>query len=89
MTPSCERQTLGAVGLRDTLAALQRRRNMDQQAKDHRRDFEKAQLHLRHADNFDRWWKGVQKAAEKMEFVWIILPIQTRDGNKRNLLWRR
>ncbi|MBN1764082.1 MAG: undecaprenyl/decaprenyl-phosphate alpha-N-acetylglucosaminyl 1-phosphate transferase [Sedimentisphaerales bacterium] len=79
----------GAVGLRDTLAALQRRRNIDQQAKDHRRDFERAQLQLRHADNFDRWWKGVQKAAEKMDFAWIILPLQTRDGTRKTLLWRR
>ena len=79
----------GAVRLRETINNLNRKRLSDIRAKEHQRDFDKARLYFYQVDTFDCWWLAMQNAAEQMECVWMSLYLQTRDGAKRTILWRR
>lgn len=79
----------GAVRIRETLTQLQRKRMMAIETKENQRNFEKVQLLLRQVTTFEQWWQIVQSAAELMECAWMVLPLQSRDGTKRTLLWRR
>ncbi len=78
----------GAVRLGEIINKLQHNRNLVIQTKGDKRDFDIAQLQLRLAVTFDQWWHGVQSAADRMECSWVMLPLQSRDGSKKTLLWR-
>jgi UDP-GlcNAc:undecaprenyl-phosphate GlcNAc-1-phosphate transferase len=80
---------VGAVRLRETITALQRNLAIARQAREHKREFEHAQLRIREAGSFDEWWQSVCAAAEQLGFVWLAMNLPSRNGSSETLVWRR
>jgi len=80
-------RAVGAVRLRDSLAAIRRNLDRAHQAKAYRHDFEEAQLRLREAGSFADWWRGVCGAADRLEFKRLSLRLVNRRGDAHKLRW--
>ncbi|MFB0554264.1 MAG: glycosyltransferase family 4 protein [Phycisphaerae bacterium] len=80
---------VGSIRLRETIAGLQEKYTLSSQMKEERRSFEEAQLVLRQASTFHQWWLAVSKAADRMGFLSLSLPLTNRDGTHHKLTWRQ
>ena len=80
-------RVVGAVTLRETIAAWRRKHAISHQTKQEIENFEKVQLHFHQAKSFGEWWQSVCFAADEMGFVSGSLPLTNRDGTKRMLAW--
>jgi len=79
----------GAVRLRESFGRLQHKRHLEGRAREYRRIFDRVKLQFFRLNAFDDWWQAVQLAADGLECAWMLLPLETRDGIRRTLLWRR
>ena len=82
-------RVIGAVRLRESLAALQRNLAIARQTGAEKRCFEESQLRLREASTFEAWWDAVCDAAEQLTFALLALTVTEDDGSRRLLIWRR
>jgi len=79
---------VGSVRLREMIAGLQQKYAISHQVQDEIKNFEDAELHFRRAVTFNQWWQAVSKAADRMDFLSLSLPLINRDGTVRTLTWR-
>ncbi len=79
---------VGSVRLKDTIAALQQKYAITQQVREEIKSFDSAQLHFRNARTYDQWWAAVCEAAQRMDFAWVSLKTQDKDGTIRTEVWR-
>jgi UDP-GlcNAc:undecaprenyl-phosphate GlcNAc-1-phosphate transferase len=79
---------IGSVRLRETLAGIQRRKQLASHQSQERKQFEEAQLHFRNAREFDTWWNAVCMAADKLQIAQLVLFLTNRDGSPRQLAWQ-
>ena len=79
---------VGAVRLRESIAALQRNLAIARQASEEKRSFEESQLRFRRVDAFGDWWEAVCEAAERLDFVMVSIALENRDGLAHTLAWR-
>lgn len=77
----------GSVKLSETIKALQKKHSYSAGVKRDRETFERVQLYFSHVRTFDQWWQSVCFAAGEMGFKEISLPVDNRDGTRRNLQW--
>jgi len=82
-------RVVGSVQLGEVIASLKRKHSISNEKKQEIEDFEKIELHFRHAKIFDEWWRAVCFAADEMDFASGFLPLENRDGTKRNLVWEK
>jgi UDP-N-acetylmuramyl pentapeptide phosphotransferase/UDP-N-acetylglucosamine-1-phosphate transferase len=80
---------VGAVRLKEAIAKLQRKYEIESQSKEDIRTFEEMQLHFTRASKFSDWWNAICIAAQNMEFIKVTLPLKNRDGSVQALVWRR
>lgn len=78
---------IGSVRLRETLAGIQKRKNLATLQSVEKKEFEEAQLHFRDVTGFDSWWKALCLAARKLQIAQLALAITNRNGSPRHLLW--
>jgi len=81
-------RVVGSVRLRETIAALQQKYAITQQVREETKSFEDAQLHFRNARTYDQWWSAVCKTAQQMDFAWLSLKTEDKDGTVRTEVWR-
>jgi UDP-GlcNAc:undecaprenyl-phosphate GlcNAc-1-phosphate transferase len=79
---------VGSVRLKETIAGLQRKYAIERRVHREIRSFEQAQLRFHDAQTFDQWWSAVCEAAERMDFAWVSLTTNDKDGTVRTELWR-
>ena len=82
-------RVVGSVRLRETIVGLKRKYTITSQQKREFETFENIELHFRQAKKFDEWWQAVCFAADEMDFVSSSLPITSRDGTKKTLIWEQ
>lgn len=82
-------RVVGAITLRETIAAWRRKHTISHQTRQEIENFEKVQLHFHQAKSFDEWWQSVCFAADEMGFVSGSLPLTNRDGTERKLAWEK
>ena len=80
-------RVIGSVKLQETIEGLQKKYTINNQIKQEKESFEKAQLHFYQARSFDQWWQSVCLAAEHMNFRTLSMCVTNRDGTKRILSW--
>ncbi len=80
---------VGSIRLRETITGLQEKYALSGQMKEERRNFEAVQLVFRQAETFKQWWQAVSKAADRMGFWTLSLPLTNRDGTRHTLTWRQ
>jgi len=78
---------VGSIRLRETITGLRGKYALNRQIEEERISFEAAQLDFRRAETFEQWWLAVSKAADRMEFLTISLPLTNRDGTYHRLIW--
>ncbi|MDM8008517.1 MAG: MraY family glycosyltransferase [Phycisphaerae bacterium] len=84
----CVFHFIGAVRLRDSLAAVRRNMNIAAEMREEKRHFETLQLLFREAASFEAWWSAVSRAAEELGFSEISL---VRNGSypvQQIRIWR-
>lgn len=81
-------RVVGAVRLRETLAALQDKYTLACREKRERRTFEELELRFRRAKDSGEWWQAVCDAGEGLDFAWVSLMIRDKDGNLDTRIWR-
>jgi len=79
---------VGSVRLRETISGLQKKYEIANRRKQEQMNFEDAQLHFRNACNYEQWWSAVCKAAERLDFAWLSLKSEGKDGTIRTEVWR-
>jgi UDP-GlcNAc:undecaprenyl-phosphate GlcNAc-1-phosphate transferase len=79
---------VGSVRLKETISGLQRKYAIAKQVRREIKSFEYAQLYFRNAHTFDKWWSAVCEAAERMDFAWVSLRTENKDGTIRTEKWR-
>ncbi|MCK4784776.1 MAG: undecaprenyl/decaprenyl-phosphate alpha-N-acetylglucosaminyl 1-phosphate transferase, partial [Desulfobacteraceae bacterium] len=82
-------RVVGSLRLRETITGLERKYTIFQQKRQEMENFERIELHFRQANIFDEWWQAVCFAAGEMDFVSGSLPLTSRDGTKRTLVWEK
>ncbi len=80
-------RVVGSIRLLETIKGIQRKYTLTNQIKREKEEFEKVQLCLLQAGNFDQWWQAVCLAAERMNLANISMHLTNRDGTKRILTW--
>jgi len=80
---------VGSIRLRETITRLQEKYALSSQMKEERSNFEAAQLDFRRAETFKQWWLAVSKAADRMGFLSLSLPLINRDGTHHKLTWQQ
>lgn len=80
---------VGAIRLRESIAAFRRNLAIAQEASGERRCFEESQLRLREAESFDHWWDCVCDTAERLSFGLISMTLTRSDGEMHELIWQR
>ena len=78
---------VGSVRLGETLAGIQRRRQLISEQGAERRCFDEVQLHFFNAETFDQWWHCVCEATGTLQFARVQLDLTNRDGSRRTLAW--
>jgi len=78
-----------SVGLRQTIANLQKKYAVTKQAKEQVYKFEDLQLLFRRVRNFDDWWQAVCTAAEQLGFMKLKLPLTNNDNPDHTPSWQR
>jgi len=79
---------VGSVRLRETISGIQKKYEIANRCKQEQMNFEDAQLHFRNAHTFDQWWAAACNAAERLDFAWLSLKSEGRDGTIRTEVWR-
>ncbi len=77
----------GSIRTSEMMDALRNKRQIDRLSRRYRSDFELIQLEFAHVDSFAGWWQGVCRAAERLDFASIAIPVRSRDGSTRQLAW--
>jgi len=77
---------VGAVRFRDSIMAIQRNICIARQAKRDRHVFDCAVLRMREAKSFDAWWQSVCQTADEMDFVYLSLDADRRDGSMNRMV---
>jgi UDP-GlcNAc:undecaprenyl-phosphate GlcNAc-1-phosphate transferase len=80
-------RVVGSVRLLETIRGIQKKYTLTNQIKREIEEFEKVQLFLLQAGNFDQWWQAVCLAAERMNLANLSMRLTNRDGTKRVLTW--
>ena len=80
---------VGSIRLRETITGLREKYALSSKIKEERSSFEAAQLDFRRAETFKQWWQAVSKAADRMGFLSLSLPLTNRDGTHHKLTWRQ
>jgi len=80
---------VGAVRLRESLAALRHNLAFAREAKEESHCFERMQLRMREAKTFEQWWGVLCAMADEMDFVWLSLSLSTGQGTTWTSVWRR
>jgi UDP-GlcNAc:undecaprenyl-phosphate GlcNAc-1-phosphate transferase len=81
-------RVVGAVQIRESIAAIQRNMNIAKQSREDKQIFERSILHMREVVDFQGWWKVLCDTVEQMEFVWMAMSVVCRDGTTNTLVWR-
>ena len=81
-------RVVGAVSLRETLGALQRKYALAREQKQERRTFEDLELRFRRAQDGREWWQAVCDAGKGFDFAWVSVMIKDKDGNLDTRIWR-
>lgn len=79
---------VGSVGLRETIAGLQKKYVITGRQIRERMCFDQAQLYFRRARTFNQWWDAVCEAAKRMDFAWVSLTTYDENGAIRTQVWR-
>lgn len=79
---------VGAVRLRESLAALQRNLAIRREMSEERRQFEESQLRLRESVSLESWWEAVCGAAERLAFAVLSMTVTDDDGTPRTFVWK-
>jgi UDP-GlcNAc:undecaprenyl-phosphate GlcNAc-1-phosphate transferase len=79
---------VGAFGLHDTLAHLQRKYKYAHYEREDRRIFEDLELQFRQIHDAAQWWGAVCEAARRMDFAWVSLKVTYADGRINEEVWR-
>ena len=77
----------GSIRTSEMLADIRRKRMIDRQSQQYRSGFEMLQLEFAHVHDFASWWQGVCRAADRLDFVSVDLPVPSRDGSTYDLAW--
>ena len=77
----------GSIRTSEMLADIRRKRMIDRQSQQYRSGFEMLQLEFAHVNDFASWWQGVCRAADRLDFVSVDLPVPCRDGSTYDLAW--
>ncbi len=78
----------GSIRTSEMLADIRRKRILDRQSQQYRSGFEMLQLEFAHVTDFASWWQGVCRAADRLDFVSMHLPVPCRDDSTYELQWR-
>ncbi len=81
-------RVVGAVRLRETVAALQGKYAFARRQKQERRTFEDLELRFRRAQDGREWWQAVCDAGKGLGFAWVSLMIKDKDGNLDTRVWQ-
>lgn len=81
-------RVVGAVRLRETLAALQGKYAMACRQRQEQRTFEDLELRFRRVQGRREWWQAVCEAGEGLDFVWVSLTTRDGEGNLETRVWR-
>ena len=81
-------RSAGSVRLSDAIEAVRRNRAIAHEARQHRRQFEDAQLRLGETRTFAGWWRAVCQAADGLGLDRLWLYTTNRDGTPRSMAWR-
>ncbi len=81
-------RVVGAVRLRETVAALQSKYTLAREQKQERRTFEDLELRFRRAQDGREWWQAVCDAGKGFDFAWVSVRIRDKDGNLDTRIWR-
>lgn len=79
---------VGSVRLNEMITGLQRKYAVQRQVQQEVKSFEHARLHFHEVHTFEQWWSAVCEAAERMDFAWVSLRTQDKDGTVRTEVWR-
>jgi UDP-N-acetylmuramyl pentapeptide phosphotransferase/UDP-N-acetylglucosamine-1-phosphate transferase/glycosyltransferase involved in cell wall biosynthesis len=78
----------GSIRTSEMLEALRSKRHIDRTSRRYRNGFEMLQLEFAHVDDFAGWWQGVCRAADRLDFISVSLPVTSRDGSIYQLEWK-
>ncbi len=81
-------RVVGAVRLRETVAALQSKYALARRQKREQRTFEELELRFRRAQDGREWWEAVCDAGRGLDFAWVSVMIKDKDGNLDTRVWR-
>jgi hypothetical protein len=79
---------VGSVRLHETISGLQDKYRFANRKKLELMHFEQAQLYFRSARTYDQWWQAVCNAGQCLDFAWISLKTEDKDGNISTEIWR-
>lgn len=79
---------VGAVHLREILAALQNKHALARRQKQEQRVFEELELRFRRARQDTEWWQAVCDAGKGLDLAWISLMMKDDHGNLDTRVWR-
>jgi len=77
---------VGSFRLRESVRTLMRNWSISRDAAGAKKRFEEAQLRLREADSFQRWWQGVCVTAAELGLVRLSLR-SSRNGRQQRMDW--
>jgi UDP-GlcNAc:undecaprenyl-phosphate GlcNAc-1-phosphate transferase len=81
-------RVVGAVRLRETLAALQSKYATACQQRKEQRTFEDLELQFRRVQDRREWWQAVCEAGKGLDFAWVSLMSRDDEGNLDTQVWR-
>lgn len=78
-----------SIRLRETLTAIKQRFHSARYMKYEQNCFDEAQIRIREADTFNKWWKSLCFMAEKMNFECMVLSWSNGDKPTDKVVWQR
>ena len=79
----------GSVQAKETLRAIRRNRAVGRQTRHYQNIFDELRLGFDEVTTFEGWWKQICRAAERLDFAKVDLPMTSRKGTSSSLKWRR
>lgn len=79
---------VGSIRLREIATGLHDKYILSRRQRQERATFEHLQLQFRQVRNFDQCWSAICEAARRMDFAWISLKTNDKDGAERTEVWR-
>ena len=77
----------GSIKTSEMLADIRRKREIDKKSKQYRSGFEMLQLEFANVNSFSSWWQSLCRAADRLDFVSVDIPVPCRDGSTYDLAW--